>query len=122
MLCADINLALLLCTNRFTAILLIGGQIEVSSTSQRTFAVAPSTTRREYWVYTGISRVSLLSPNTITDIKPGTTMVYAKGRDNSGKYATCYVTVIAPIASTGVSVSDTEVVLMPFRYHPMLPQ
>lgn len=49
----------------------------------------------------------------ITGLKPGTTMVYAKARDNSGKYATCYVTVIAPIASTGVSVSDTEVVLMP---------
>lgn len=49
----------------------------------------------------------------ITGLKPGTTMVYARARDNSGKYATCYVTVIAPIASTGVSVSDTEVVLMP---------
>lgn len=49
----------------------------------------------------------------ITGLTPGTTMVYARARDNSGKYAMCYVTVIAPVASTGVSVSDTEVVLMP---------
>ena len=49
----------------------------------------------------------------ITGLKPGTVMVHARARDNSGKYAMCYVTVIAPIASTGISTSDTEVVLMP---------
>lgn len=48
----------------------------------------------------------------ITGLKPGTTMVYASARDNSGKVAKCQVTVIAPIAATGVSVSDTEVVMM----------
>lgn len=49
----------------------------------------------------------------ITGIAPGTTWVWAKARDNSGKLAGCYVTVIAPVAATGISVSDTEIVMLP---------
>lgn len=49
----------------------------------------------------------------ITGIKPGVTWVWARAKDNSGKFAGCYVTVIAPVAATGVSVSDSEIVLIP---------
>ncbi|MGN0507334.1 MAG: Ig-like domain-containing protein [Lachnospiraceae bacterium] len=59
------------------------------------------------------SIVMVEEDGVITGLKPGTTMVYARAKDNSGKYAMCYVTVIAPVSATGVSVSDTEVVLMP---------
>ncbi len=48
----------------------------------------------------------------ITGIKPGNTWVWAKAKDNSGKYARCYVTVIEPIPATGVTVSDKQVVLV----------
>jgi len=48
----------------------------------------------------------------ITGIKPGNTWIWAKAKDNSGKYARCYVTVIEPIPSTGVTVSDKQVVLI----------
>jgi len=48
----------------------------------------------------------------ITAIKPGTTWIWAKAKDNSGKYARCYVTVIEPIPATGVTVSDKKVVLV----------
>lgn len=48
----------------------------------------------------------------ITGIKPGNTWIWAKAKDNSGKYARCYVTVIEPIPSTGITVSDKQVVLI----------
>jgi len=48
----------------------------------------------------------------ITAIEPGTTWIWAKAKDNSGKYARCYVTVIKPIPATGVTVSDKQVVLV----------
>lgn len=48
----------------------------------------------------------------VTGIKPGKAWVYARARDNSGKEARCFVTVIAPVSATGVSVSDKEVILI----------
>jgi len=49
---------------------------------------------------------------TITAITPGTTWIWAKAKDNSGKYARCWVTVIEPIPATGVTVSDKQIVLI----------
>lgn len=49
---------------------------------------------------------------TITAITPGTTWVWAKAKDNSGKYARCWVTVIEPIPATGITVSDKQIVLI----------
>ena len=50
---------------------------------------------------------------TITALTPGTTWIWAKAKDNSGKYARCFVTVIAPIPATGITVSDKQIVLLP---------
>lgn len=49
----------------------------------------------------------------ITGLQPGETKIIANAKDNSGKTATCYVKVIAPIAATGVTVSDKQIVLVP---------
>ena len=49
---------------------------------------------------------------TITALNPGTTWIWAKARDNSGKYARCWVTVLEPIPATGITVSDKQVVLI----------
>lgn len=49
----------------------------------------------------------------ITGITPGTTWIHANAKDNSGISAACFVEVIAPIAATGVTVSDKEIVLVP---------
>lgn len=49
---------------------------------------------------------------TITAITPGTTWIWAKAKDNSGKYARCYVTVIEPIPATGITISDKQIVLI----------
>ena len=48
----------------------------------------------------------------ITAIEVGSTWIWAKANDNSGKYARCYVTVIEPIPATGINLSDKQVVLL----------
>lgn len=48
----------------------------------------------------------------ITALTPGTTWIWAKAKDNSGKYARCWVTVIEPVPVTGITVSDKKVVLI----------
>ena len=49
----------------------------------------------------------------ITALNPGSAVIRSEARDNSGKFALCYVTVSAPIVATGITVSDKEVVLTP---------
>lgn len=48
----------------------------------------------------------------ITAVEVGTTWIWAKAKDNSGKEARCLVTVIEPVSATGVTVSDKQVVLV----------
>ena len=48
----------------------------------------------------------------ITALNPGNTWIWAKAKDNSGKYARCWVTVIEPVPATGITVSDKQVVLV----------
>ncbi len=50
---------------------------------------------------------------TITALTPGTAIITVKAKDSSGVKAICYVNVIAPIASTGISISESEVVMSP---------
>lgn len=49
----------------------------------------------------------------VTGLEPGKVLIRADAGDNSGKYAICHVTVIEPVASTGVTVSDKEIVMLP---------
>lgn len=50
---------------------------------------------------------------TITGLTPGNCIITAKAKDSSGVKTICYVKVIAPVASTGVSISESEVVMSP---------
>ncbi len=49
----------------------------------------------------------------ITAVEIGNVWIWAKAKDNSGKYARCYVTVMDPVPATGINVSDKKVVLIP---------
>ena len=49
----------------------------------------------------------------ITALSPGNAIITAKANDSSGISSICYVKVIAPVASTGVTVSESEVVMSP---------
>lgn len=49
----------------------------------------------------------------ITALSPGNAIITAKANDSSGISSICYVKVIAPVASTGITVSESEVVMSP---------
>ncbi len=49
----------------------------------------------------------------VTGLKKGTAWLVASAQDNSGRTARCYINVIDPISATGVTVSDSEITLMP---------
>ncbi len=53
------------------------------------------------------------SNGVVTGIKKGTAWVMASALDNSGQYALCYLNVIDPVSATGISVSDSEISLLP---------
>ncbi len=53
------------------------------------------------------------SDGVVTGLKAGTAWVTASAQDNSGKYAKCYVTVINEIPATGITLSDTELIMLP---------
>lgn len=53
------------------------------------------------------------STGVITALKPGSAIITVKSKDSSGVKAICYVNVIAPIASTGISISESEVIMSP---------
>lgn len=58
--------------------------------------------------------VAIVNKNgTITGLTPGNAIITAKAKDSSGVKAICYVKVIAPVASTGISISESEVVMSP---------
>jgi uncharacterized protein YjdB len=60
---------------------------------------------------TGIAIVN--KSGTITALNPGSAIITAKAKDSSGIKAICYVNVIAPINSTGISISESEIVMSP---------
>lgn len=60
------------------------------------------------------TEVAIVNKNgLITALTPGNTIVTAKANDSSGVSSICYVRVIAPVASTGITVSESEVVMSP---------
>lgn len=63
---------------------------------------------------TNNSKVAIVNKNgTITGLTPGDAIITAKAKDSSGVKAITYVRVIAPVASTGISISESELVMSP---------
>lgn len=58
--------------------------------------------------------IAIVNKNgVITGLEPGNCIVTAKADDSSGISAICYVRVIAPIPSTGITVQESEVIMSP---------
>lgn len=53
------------------------------------------------------------SDGVITGLKAGNCIVTAKANDSSGVSSICYVRVIDPVPSTGISVQESEVIMSP---------
>nr|WP_295680528.1 Ig-like domain-containing protein [uncultured Lachnoclostridium sp.] len=60
------------------------------------------------------SNIAIVNKNgVITGIEPGNTIVTVKANDSSGISAICYVRVIAPVPSTGITAQESEVIMSP---------
>lgn len=58
--------------------------------------------------------IAIVNKNgVVTALSPGNAIITAKANDSSGVSSICYVKVIAPVASTGITVSESEVVMSP---------
>lgn len=77
--------------------------------------VTPSNATYKTPTYTSDNEdIAIVSPNgTITALAPGVCVITAKAKDSSAMKAICYVTVNPPISSTGVSISEGDVVMSP---------
>lgn len=97
-------------TMNYTSITLIQG-----NTFQLDAAIRPAdaTYKTPSWKSDDSEIAMVDDDGVVTAISPGTTWITAEARDSSGKYCKCYVTVIAPIPSTGVSTMVDEVVMAP---------
>ena len=59
-------------------------------------------------------KVAIVNKNgVITGIEPGDSIITVKANDSSGVSAICYVRVIAPIPSTGITAQESEVIMSP---------
>lgn len=60
------------------------------------------------------SNIAIVNKNgVITGIEPGNTIVTVEANDSSGISAICYVRVIAPVPSTGITAQESEVIMSP---------
>ena len=97
-------------TMNYTSITLIQG-----NTFQLDAAIRPAdaTYNTPAWESDNPDIAMVDDDGIVTAISPGTAWVTASARDSSGKYCKCYVTVIAPIPSTGVTTMVDEIVMAP---------
>ncbi len=97
-------------TMNYTSITLIQG-----NTFQLDAAIRPAdaTYNTPSWESDNPDIAMVDDDGIVTAISPGTAWVTAKARDSSGKYCKCFVTVIAPIPSTGVTTMVNEIVMAP---------
>ena len=60
------------------------------------------------------NNIAIVSPKgVITALNPGNTIIRATADDSGEVSAICYVNVIKPVSATGISVSESEIVMSP---------
>ncbi len=94
----------------------------VGHKTRLTATVSPSNATYNKVNYTMLNPTTMTEDNSValvdadgvvTGLKKGNAWVEASAQDNSGKSARCYIVVIDPVSATGISVSDSEITLMP---------
>ncbi|MBE5962584.1 MAG: hypothetical protein E7256_14610 [Lachnospiraceae bacterium] len=91
-----------------TYITLVQGK---SHTIKATVSPASATYKTPLWS-TDNSDVAIVNKKgTVTALSPGNAIITAKANDTSGVSSLCYVKVIAPVASTSVSLAESEIIM-----------
>ncbi len=95
--------------NKTTISLLVGQTKKLKAT------VGPknATIKSPKWISSDPSVAIVDEDGEVIAIKAGTTTITAEAGDNSGKKALCYVTVYDRVASTGITLQDKSIVMLP---------
>ncbi len=95
--------------NKTTISLLVGQTKKLKAT------VGPknATIKATKWTSSDPSVAIVDEDGEVIAIKAGSTTITAEASDNSGKKALCYVTVYDRVASTGITLQDKTIVMLP---------
>jgi uncharacterized protein YjdB len=95
--------------NKTTISLLVGQTKKLKAT------VAPNnaTIKTPKWTSSDPSVAIVDEDGEVIAIKAGSTTITSEAGDNSGKKALCYVTVYDRVASTGITLQDKTIVMLP---------
>ncbi|MBP1756119.1 MAG: hypothetical protein H6Q59_2517, partial [Firmicutes bacterium] len=72
-----------------------------------------ATMKSAKWTSSDSSVAIVDEDGEVISIKAGSTTITAEASDNSGKKALCYVTVYDRVASTGITLQDKTIVMLP---------
>jgi uncharacterized protein YjdB len=87
----------------------------VGQTKKLKATVAPkgATIKSPKWISSDPSVAIVDEDGEVIAIKAGSTTITAEAGDNSGKKALCYVTVYDRVSSTGITLQDKSIVMLP---------
>ncbi len=93
--------------NKSTAKMLVGKSLKLKAT------VTPknTTVKKVQWTTDNSGIATVNSNGRVFALSPGLVRVRARTTDGSGKYAICLITVSEPVAATGVSVANAELIV-----------
>jgi uncharacterized protein YjdB len=76
-------------------------------------APTKATIKKAKWSTSDVTIAIVDEDGTVIGIKAGSVMITAEAQDSSGKKAICYVTVYDRMASTGVTLMDKKITMVP---------
>lgn len=93
-----------------TSLSMLVGEVE-----RLTAKITPSnaTFKKAKWSSSDETVAIVDDDGSIIAVKAGTTIITAETQDNAGKKAICYVTVYERVASTGITLQDKKLVMVP---------
>ena len=82
-----------------------------SYTIKATVSPASATYKTPLWSSDNTDVAIVDKKGTVTALTPGNAIITASANDSSGVTSLCYVKVIAPVASTSVSLAESEIIM-----------
>lgn len=83
-----------------------------SETLKATIKPSSATVKGITWTSSDNSVAIVDAEGVVTALKPGTATISARAQDNSGKYASCAISVFERVPSTGITLQDKRITLV----------